>query len=542
MAAVPQTDFPLVSVIIPCYNQGAYLPEAFASIWQQGYPAIEIIVVDDGSTDNTREVAEKSAGVKYIYQTNQGPSAARNLGIQHAKGEMLVFLDADDWLLPDAIQTNVRYLQQNEKLAFVSGAHEKVFVEDGLVKEEAQEVTANHYCQLLQGNYIGMLATVMYRRWVFDELQYDTGLRSCEDYDLYLNIARNYPVAHHTQKIAAYRLHASNTSANIPVMLTAGLQVLARQQKRLRTPAEEQAFKKGHAIWKAYYTKELYRKLLQKKIHASEQVYLTLLTYHPTLLFKYMAKRNASGIKSIIKKNMPAFGLKLMQQLGLYNPRVPVVGNVDLGDFNRTSPFSTDFGYDRGGPIDRYYIENFLRKEKTSIKGRALEIGDNEYTLLFGGDQITQSDILHVDASNPKATLVGDISHAPHLPSNAFDAIVLTQTLHLIYDFRDALETCHRILKPGGTLLLTVPGITPIDHGEWKKTWYWAFTDKAMHRLMADAFPQGAVEVNSYGNVYAATTFLYGMGLPEVSKTKLDQHDQHFQVTITVKAVKAAAV
>lgn len=541
MAAALQTDFPLVSVIIPCYNHGAYLPEAFASIRQQEYPAIEVIVVDDGSTDNTREVTVRSAGVKYIYQRNQGLSAARNTGIRYAKGEMLVFLDADDWLLPGAIETNVRYLQQNEKLAFVSGAHDKVFVDTGLVKEEAQEVSANHYCQLLQGNYIGMHATVMYRRWVFDALQYDVSLKSCEDYDLYLNIARNFPVAHHTQKIAAYRLHTSNMSANIPMMLKTVLQVLNRQQNRLRTPDEEQAYKKGHTIWKTYYTKELYQKLLHKKISASKEVYLTFLKNHPILFLKYMAARNASVIKSIVKKNMPASNFRWLQKLGLHERHTPAVGHVDLGDFNRTSPFSTEFGYDRGGPVDRYYIENFLRTEGASIKGRGLEIGDNEYTLLFGGERITQSDILHVDASNPKATFVGDISHAPHLPSDTFDTIVLTQTLHLIYDFREALATCHRILKPGGTLLLTVPGITPIDHGEWKETWYWAFTDKAMRRLMADAFPQGLVDVNTYGNVLAATAFLYGMGLPEVSKAKLDQHDPHFQVIITVKAVKAFA-
>ncbi|WP_347160186.1 glycosyltransferase [Pontibacter chitinilyticus] len=540
--AQQQAALPLVSVIIPCYNHAVYLPEAFASIWQQHYPAVEVIVVDDGSTDNTRAVAEAGAGIRYIYQENQGLSAARNTGIRHSKGELLVFLDADDWLLPGALHTNVRYLQQNPQLAFVSGAHDKVFVDEGVVKEEIHEVPANHYQQLLQGNYIGMHATVMYRRWVFDELQYDVSLRFCEDYDLYLNVARKYPVAHHTYKIAAYRLHTANMSANIPRMLETVLQVLDRQKDRLRSAAEEHAYKAGHRVWKTYYSKEIYRKLRRRKIPASSEILMTLLKNKPSLFLKYMATQGSSSIKSIVKKNTPAFGLRLLQKMGLHKPRIPAVGQVELGDFGRTSPFSKQFGYDRGGPVDRYYIENFLRAEGPSIKGRALEIGDNEYTLLFGGERITQSDILHVDDSNPKATFVGDISHAPQLPDNTFDTIVLTQTLHLIYDFRDALATCHRILKPGGALLLTVPGITPIDHGEWKETWYWAFTDKAMRRLMSDAFPQGDVTVNSYGNVFAATAFLYGMGLPEVPVAKLDHHDPHYQVIITVKAVKAPAV
>ncbi|MEO7962104.1 MAG: glycosyl transferase family 2, partial [Ginsengibacter sp.] len=101
-----------------------------------------------------------------------------------------------------------------------------------------------------------------------------------------------------------------------------------------------------------------------------------------------------------------------------------------------------------------------------------------------------------------------------------------------------ALRTCHRILKPGGVLLLTVPGITPIDHDEWNSTWYWSFTDKVMRLLMHETFPAAEVAVETFGNVYAAGTFLYGMGLEEVSTKKLDQVDPHYPVIITVKAQK----
>lgn len=211
---------------------------------------------------------------------------------------------------------------------------------------------------------------------------------------------------------------------------------------------------------------------------------------------------------------------------------------VNTGDLDRLTPLSKEFGFDRGGAIDRYYIENFLRKEAAHIKGRVLEIGDNAYTMCFGGENVVQSDILHVNESNKSATIIGDISNAPQIPDNAFDCIVLTQTLHLIYDFKEALQTCYRILKPGGCLLLTVPGITPIDHDEWKETWYWSFTDKAMKKVMAETFPGGDIEVNAYGNVFVATAFLYGMGLPEVPVEKLDYYDQHFQVIISVKAIK----
>jgi SAM-dependent methyltransferase len=247
-------------------------------------------------------------------------------------------------------------------------------------------------------------------------------------------------------------------------------------------------------------------------------------------------------LKSAIKKYITAIRKIWLHRADTSKFYNPAVGAVKPRDFDRLTPFSTDFGYDRGGPVDRYYIENFLKKEADNIKGRCLEIGDNEYSILYGGDKLIQSDILHIDATNPKATFIGDLSNAPQLPDNAFDCIVLTQTLHLIYDFKGALATCYRILKPGGVLLLTAPGITPIDHGEWKKIWYWSFTDVALIKLFEETFPACNVEMETFGNVYIATAFLYGMGITEVSNEKLDYYDPHFQVINTVKAVKEFAL
>lgn len=533
----PAPASPLISVIIPCYNHGAYLPEAFASIGQQGYPAVEIVVVDDGSTDTTREVAQRYPAVKYVYQANQGLSAARNTGLTHSTGQYLVFLDADDWLLPGALATNARYLRQAPALAFVSGGHDKVFVATGLVREETQEVTSDHYCHLLRGNYIGMHAAVMYQRWVFAEFLYDTALRACEDYDLYLRIARAYPVAHHTQRIAAYRLHGTNMSGNIPLMLSMVLAVLKRQQPYLKNSSEEQAYARGQVIWQEYYSQELYQKLLAHTTAATKADLSLLASQKPTLFLRYLLQPKSAMLKKLLKKIAPNSGLRLLHKAGIYKAYRPAVGRVLLGDFQRTTPFSTVFGYDRGGPVDRYYIESFLRREAQSIRGRVLEIGDNAYTLRFG--QNVKSDVLHVDAGNPNATFIGDLSNAPHLPDNLFDCIILTQTLHLIYEYKQALATCHRILKPGGTLLLTVPGITPIDRGEWQKTWYWSFTDKALHHLLAETFPTQALEIHSFGNVFIASAFLYGMGISEVTTSQLDSYDPQFQVINTVKAVKA---
>ena len=242
--------------------------------------------------------------------------------------------------------------------------------------------------------------------------------------------------------------------------------------------------------------------------------------------------------KATIKKFIPYPILKGIRKLSASPPLLPPVHRISMGDYNRLTPFSRAFGFDRGGAIDRYYIESFLKKEAGCIKGRVLEIGDNSYTLMYGGERVTTSDILHVNQANPAATIVADISNAPQIPDNTFDCIILTQTLHLVYDFKKALRTCHRILKPGGTLLLTVPYITSIDYGEWNATWYWAFTDKVFGPLMEETFPGSYTEVSSFGNVLTGSAFLYGVGLPELSKEQLDHHDPHFQVIIAVKTTK----
>ncbi len=210
-----------------------------------------------------------------------------------------------------------------------------------------------------------------------------------------------------------------------------------------------------------------------------------------------------------------------------------------MGHLKRLQPISSDFGWDReGGPVDRYYIESFMAENASCVKGRVLEIGDNEYTLRYGKSTNLKSEVLHVHPGNPKATFIGDLSNAPHIPADSFDCIILTQTLHLIYDFEDAVATCYRTLKPGGVLLFTVPGITPIDHGEWKETWYWSFTEASIKRLMKKFFPENGIEVVTKGNVLAATAFLHGLGLADVSKAELDYTDPYYPVIITAKLTK----
>jgi SAM-dependent methyltransferase len=217
---------------------------------------------------------------------------------------------------------------------------------------------------------------------------------------------------------------------------------------------------------------------------------------------------------------------------------VPPPHHVDWGDLRSTKPVSRWFGYDRGLPIDRYYIEAFLAAHARDVRGCVLEIGDDSYTRRFGGKRVSIRDILHVSADAPGATIVGDLAHADHIPANRFDCIILTQTLHLIWDVPAAIRTLYRILAPGGVLLATVPGISPIDRGEWRDCWYWSFTPHSMTRLFAEHFPGPDVRIEHHGNVLSATAFVQGVAKEELRAAELDVVDEAFPVTIVVRAVK----
>ncbi len=218
--------------------------------------------------------------------------------------------------------------------------------------------------------------------------------------------------------------------------------------------------------------------------------------------------------------------------------RSPSNGGIQFGSLRRVTPISRHFGYDRGLPVDRYYIENFLHRHSSDIQGRVLEIGDAFYSSKFGGTRITQQDVLHVNEGNPIATFVGDLTHAEEIPSDSFDCFVLTQTLHLVYDFRAALSTIYRILKPGGVVLVTVPGISHKSVDEWADYWCWAFTTASAKKLFGEFFPADGIEIESYGNVLAAVAFLEGISFHELTKHELEYRDPSYELLISIRAVK----
>lgn len=210
-----------------------------------------------------------------------------------------------------------------------------------------------------------------------------------------------------------------------------------------------------------------------------------------------------------------------------------------LGTIRRTSPLSDHWGRERGTPVDRYYIEAFLAAERHLVRGRVLEVMNADYTERFGTG-VERSDVLDVDRANAAATIVADLAAAEEIPSETFDCFILTQTLQYVYDVRAAVEHAHRILRPGGTLLATVPAVSRVARQHLDAE-YWRFTAAACSRLFGEVFEGGSVDVRARGNVLSAVAFLIGMAREELTSRELDVDDPFFPVVVTVRATKRAA-
>jgi hypothetical protein len=207
-----------------------------------------------------------------------------------------------------------------------------------------------------------------------------------------------------------------------------------------------------------------------------------------------------------------------------------------LGTIRRTTPLSDRWGDDRGVPLDRYYIERFLFDHRDDIRGRVVEIKERVYTDRYGTG-VERRDVMDIDPTTPGVTIVADLSVADQVPSDLFDCFILTQTLQLIYDPRAAVGHVHRMLRPGGVLLATVPAVSRVARGP-SFVDYWRFTPASCARLFGECFGATGVTVTSHGNVLACIAFLSGLAYDELSSEELDARDEDFPLLVSVRAVK----
>jgi glycosyltransferase involved in cell wall biosynthesis len=288
------TSRPIVSVVIPCFNQGRYLAEAIDSAISTHFP-VQVIVVDDGSADDTAAVAGRVATVKYVRQVRSGLAAARNRGLAEATGEFVVFLDADDRLLPGAIDIGGRTLAARPQAAMTYGRCVMIGPDGATWPTPEQPVVrAGHHAALLRTNLIWMPAMAMFRRADVDRLGgFRRGFDGAADYDLYLRVTRDRDVHDHGQPVAAYRQHASSMSVDAARMLRETLAVMLHNH-----PADEAldaVWREGYRNWQEFYGTRLVEEIRADVHHAdplaAARKALTLVHFAPHVFMRELVKK-----------------------------------------------------------------------------------------------------------------------------------------------------------------------------------------------------------------------------------------------------------
>jgi glycosyltransferase involved in cell wall biosynthesis len=250
---------PLVSIIIPCYNCERFIAEAIESALAQSYSSVEILVVNDGSTDRSREVILQYP-VRLLDNHHQGVSAARNRGIEESRGDFLLFLDSDDRLLSSAVARGLATFRQYPDCAMTVSAHNLITADGQLIRTRPKFSRVNDaYQRLLRSNFIECTSSVLFRRSMFPiDSGFMRGVEGAEDYELYLRMARNHPVRCTEAIVAEYRLHAMNSSRNSERMLLHTLKVLELQKPYLKLkPAYRFAYCRGWWLWRRRYGRQL---------------------------------------------------------------------------------------------------------------------------------------------------------------------------------------------------------------------------------------------------------------------------------------------
>lgn len=485
------------SVVIPCYNQARFLAEAIESVLSQTHAGAEVIVVDDGSTDNPASITNQFPQVKLIRQENKGLSAARNTGWRDSSGDIVIFLDADDRLRPHAIELGAAFLQAHPECAFAAGGYQKITEEGDLLGPPIlSKVRRDHYREFLKTNFIGMHAAVAYRRSILEEFGgFDESLRACEDYDLYLRIALLHPIYCHDHIIAEYRHHGSNMSRNPEFMLHWALLTLERQRRHLGgDDALTNAMVEGRWWWRWFYGEALYHswkaRLRGRKIgpEFARQLFVLL--------------RNRPWLTERIKGVMSLCRFRLMRSW-------PPLGRPGFGDFRQTQPISE--GTAQG--IAQYYSSAFLKRWSNESEEMDLSAA--------------------ICKSSTGQIMVRDLTSLQQFVPEAFDCVILPLSLHRAFDPREVIRSAHRILAPGGVLLATLPGIACTE----REGDFWRYTALSAERLVQEE-SWAEIDVQAYGNVLTAVAQLHGIAPKDLDQGELDSSDAEYQVVIGVRAVR----
>jgi SAM-dependent methyltransferase len=237
-------------------------------------------------------------------------------------------------------------------------------------------------------------------------------------------------------------------------------------------------------------------------------------------------------LRELLKKH------KTIHAFGKYFRRVWLKSKYLFFISTSTRPLSDQYGFDRGTPLDRFFIEDFLEQNRSHIKGTCLEVLSSDYTIRFGGNAVTTAEVLDIEPTNSHATIIGDLRNLTAIRDNRYDTIILTQVLQFIDDTDAAIAECYRILKPGGVLLVTLPSLSRADCISGVSGDFWRFTQSSAKYVFEKKFNPTNLVIDFYGNVRSGLYFYAGLAVADTPKNVLLAKDANFPTIITVKATK----
>lgn len=493
-----------VAVIVRCANQVMRLQSTLESISRSVNVRPEIVVVIDNTTPAAAlpwiESLDGWQGVRVTRVDSDVPAVTFNAGVRASSSPLVVRLNAGDRLDARYLELASARLEKETALAWLTSWALVIGYEEQVIARPREVGAAD-----LVADPSVVHESSMFRRTMWESLNgFDESLPVLDDCDFWLRAI---------------------TLGRLGGLIEATLVEILNRDKSLHFQALVHAARPAVLRQLAERHAELF------DAHGFEALYEADRALHRT------AMRHGERLRrrrDLLEKH-ESLGSRQQELLTLLGQGAHDA--VDLGDLRRTTPISPHWGSERGLPVDRHYIEQFLGKHSADVAGVVLEAREADYTRRFGGDRVTSSHVLDLDPDNPFATVITDLRNARNIPADQYDCIILTQVIHEIDDMPSAVAECARILRPGGVLLATFPCASRIAESGWDGD-FWRLTPAAARQLFVHSFPVDGLEIAAVGNVLVNTAFLYGLAAHELTPEEYDRHDPHHPSAVMIRAVK----
>jgi glycosyltransferase involved in cell wall biosynthesis len=498
---------PRVSAVIRCADAVGSIHVSVESVLRQSLGQVEVILVTDATTperahDWLRAYA-RSRSSSLVQTSAVSPGASWNAGVRGGTAPCIVCLDAGELLDPRYLELACRHLDDAPELDAVSSGVRFL----GPEAEHADYVPDAFDVETIVARLDAIHGASALRRQTWVDLGgFDEVLPALAETDLWLRA-----------------LGLGRRGAVIPSPLL------------IRPLGENTLYRRA---WDADRHGPAVQALVARHREAFGR-HVGVALYQRELRLQHLTRQNQARMArhEAGQRELDSLRARIEELRG----KVPTEAwdSIDLGDLRRVTPVSHHRGSDRGTPIDRYYVEQFLSRHAGDVRGSVLEAQDGVYTQRFGGDRVTQADVVDLDVANARATVVSDLCAADNIPSDTYDCVVFTQTPHIIDHLRAAVSHCARILKPGGVLLVTLPCVSRTGFRPEHDSVFWSASEAGAWRLFSEFFPADGLTVLSRGNVLANTAFLYGLACHDLSPEELEADDPGHPMLVTIRAVKA---